>query len=202
MIIVTGATGQLGHATVEALARRMPAGGIVASVRDPAKAADLAALGVGIRHGDFAQPTSLATAFKGATQLLLVSSNAAATGGDPLAQHRAAIDAARAVGIRRIIYTSHMAASPISAFPPMLDHVATEEMLAASGLAWTALRNGFYATSGLMLMGNFAQTDQIEAPGLPMPTSPKRPPRSSPTKGASTDPHRRSPDRRRLISPT
>ncbi len=164
MIIVTGATGQLGHAIVEALARRMPAGGIVASVRDPAKAADLAALGVDIRHGDFAQPTSLATAFKGATQLLLVSSNAAATGGDPLAQHRAAIDAARAVGIRRIIYTSHMAASPISAFPPMLDHVATEEMLAASGLAWTALRNGFYATSGLTLMGNFAQTAQIEAP--------------------------------------
>ena len=164
MIIVTGATGQLGHAIVEALARRMPAGGLVASVRDPAKAADLTELGVGVRHGDFAEPASLATALEGATQLLLVSSNAAATGGNPLAQHRAAIDAARAAGVRRIVYTSHMAASPISAFPPMLDHAATEQMLADSGVAWTALRNGFYASSGLMLMGNFAQTALIEAP--------------------------------------
>ncbi len=162
MIIVTGASGQLGHAIVEQLAARIPADLIGVSVRDPAKAANLKALNVRIRHGDFEDSASLRRAFEGATQVLLVSSNARASGGDPLAQHRRAIDAACAVGARRIVYTSHMAASASSAFPPMLDHAATEEMLAQCGIAWTALRNGFYAASGIRLMGDALQSGVIE----------------------------------------
>ncbi len=96
--------------------------------------------------------------------MLIVSSNARASGGDPLAQHRTAFAAARAVGARRIVYTSHMAASPASAFPPARDHAATEDMLRDSGLAWTALRHGFYAQSGIMLMGGALDTGVIEAP--------------------------------------
>ena len=57
-----------------------------------------------------------------------------------------------------------MAASSVSLFPPMLDHAATEDMLRQSGLAWTALRNGFYASSGLMFMGDALKTGVIEAP--------------------------------------
>ena len=49
--------------------------------------------------------------------------------------------------------TSQIASSASSAFPPALDHAATEAMLAESGLAWTALRNGFYAESALTFMG-------------------------------------------------
>ncbi len=164
MIIVTGATGQLGRAIVEHLVRRVPASQVGVSVRDPAKAGDLAALGVKVRRGDFAEPASLAQAFEGATQLLMVSSNASAQGGDPIAQHRAAIEAAGAAGVRRIVYTSHMAASSVSAFPPMLDHARTADMLGRSGLAWTALRNGFYASVGLSLMGDGLKTGVIEAP--------------------------------------
>ena len=164
MIIVTGATGQLGRAIVHKLVERVPANQVGASVRDPAKAAELEALGVRVRHGDFADPESLRYAFEGATQLLMVSSNAAAYGGDPLAQHRSAIEAASAAGARRIVYTSHMAASPASAFPPARDHAATEEMLRQSGLAWTALRHGFYAASGIMLMGDALKTGVLEAP--------------------------------------
>ncbi len=164
MIIVTGATGQLGRAIVHHLVGRVPVHEVGASVRDPAKAADLAALGVRVRRGDFDDPESLRDAFEGATQVLIVSSNAAASGGDPLAQHRAAIAAARAAGARRIVYTSHMAASATSAFPPMRDHAATEAMLSESGLAWTALRNGFYAASGIALMGDALKTGVIEAP--------------------------------------
>ena len=93
-----------------------------------------------------------------------MSSNARAYGGDPLTQHRSAIEAARAAGAGRIVYTSHMGASDSSAFPPMLDHNATEEMLRQSGLAWTALRNGFYAASGVALMGDALQTGVLEAP--------------------------------------
>ena len=76
MIIVTGASGQLGRAIVEQLLERVPATQIGASVRDPEKVADLAGRGVRVRKGDFAEPPSLAHAFEGASRLLLVSSNA------------------------------------------------------------------------------------------------------------------------------
>lgn len=164
MIIVTGATGQLGRAVVGRLLELVPAGQIGVSVRAPEKARELHAHGVRVRRGDFDDPASLAHAFEDATQVLIVSSNASAYGGDPLAQHRSAIEAARTTGARRIVYTSHMAASNASAFPPMLDHAATEEMLRQSGLAWTALRNGFYASSGLQLMGDALKTGVLEAP--------------------------------------
>ena len=164
MIIVTGASGHLGRAVVERLLELVPAGQIGVSVRDPEKAREFEAQGVRVRRGDFADPTSLASAFEGATQVLIVSSNAAAYGGDPVAQHQAAIDAAHTAGAGRIVYTSHMAASHTSLFPPMRDHAVTEEMLRASGLAWTALRNGFYASSGLMFLGDAPTTGVLEVP--------------------------------------
>ncbi len=164
MIVVTGATGQLGRLIVEKLLDRLPADQVGASVRDPAKATDLQARGVRVRRGDFAESDTLRDAFEGADQLLIVSSNAAAYRGDPRTQHRAAIDAARAAGVRRIVYTSHMAASPSSAFAPMHDHAATEGMLRESGLAWAALRNGFYASSGIFQMGDALKTGVIAAP--------------------------------------
>ncbi|RKH05843.1 NAD(P)H-binding protein [Corallococcus carmarthensis] len=164
MIVVTGATGQLGSLIVEKLITRVPVDRVAVSVRDLRKAQDLAARGVRVREGDFAEPTSLAHAFEGASQVLIVSSNAAATGGDPLAQHGSAIEAARAAGARRIVYTSHMGASRTSAFPPMLDHAETERMLGESGLAWTSLRNGFYASSAMFLLEKGLRTGVFEAP--------------------------------------
>jgi NAD(P)H dehydrogenase (quinone) len=164
MIVVTGATGELGHAIVVSLLKRIGPSRVGVSVRNPGKAGDLAALGVRVRQGDFDDSEGLVQAFEGAEQVLLVSSNARSYGGDTIAQHRAAIDAARAVGARRIVYTSHMAASRTSAFPPMLDHAETEAMLAAAGTAWTSLRNGFYASSGVALIGAALDTGVIEAP--------------------------------------
>src|SRR4051812_29393754 len=120
MIVVTGATGLLGGAVVERLLARQPAEEIGVSVRDPAKAQALADRGVRVRRGDYDDAASLAHAFDGAGQILLVS--AAATGEVALRQHRTAIDAARAAGVRRIVYTSHMGANPASAFAPMPDH--------------------------------------------------------------------------------
>ncbi len=134
------------------------------SVREPEKAASLQSRGVRVRRGDFVQPGTLAQAFEGATQLMMISSNAAAFGGDPLAQHRTAIEAAKVAGVQRILYTSHAAAGSSSAFPPMWTHAATEAMLAESGLAWTALRNGFYADAALSFMGNDWQKGYIKAP--------------------------------------
>ena len=164
MIIVTGATGHLGRAIVMQLLHRIPAAGIGVSVRDRAKAADLTARGVRVREADFSDATRVRNAFEGATQVLLVSSNARAVGGDAVVQHRTAIDAARDAGATRIVYTSHMAVSDTSAFAPMRDHFETERLLRESGVAWTALRNGFYGASGIAMMGDAFDTGLLEVP--------------------------------------
>lgn len=164
MIIVTGATGRLGRLIVDKLLERIAPDRIGVSVRDPDKVADLHAAGVRVRRGDYDGPAGLRHAFDGAEQLLVVSSNAAARGGDPVAQHRNAITAAQAVGARRIVYTSHMGVNARSAFPPMRDHAATEAVLAEAGIAWTALRNGFYAESGADLIGEGLKTGVVETP--------------------------------------
>lgn len=164
MIIVTGATGQLGRDIVERLVELVPAAEVGVSVREPSQAGDLEALGVRVRRGDFSDPDSLPSAFEGVDQILLVSSNARAYGGDPLAQHRTAIAAARAAGAKRIVYTSQVAANPKSKFPPARDHAATESMLADSGLKWTALRHGFYGASAMMTLGDGLNSGSFDAP--------------------------------------
>ena len=110
MIIVTGASGQLGGTIVERLIERLPAGSVGVSVRDPDKVRALERRGVRVRQGDFTDPESLRQAFEGASQVLVVS--AATTGKAAMALHRAAIEAAQDAGARRILYTSHMGADP------------------------------------------------------------------------------------------
>ncbi len=159
MLVITGATGALGRAIVRQLITRVPPTTIVASVRDPAKAADL---GVQVRQADFGDPTSVARAFEGATKVLIVSVPLPTHIAVP--QHRTAIDAAKAAGVSRILYTSQMGADPASAFSPMHTHAATEEMLQASGVPFTALRNGFYVGSLTGMFGRGIAAGEIIAP--------------------------------------
>jgi NAD(P)H dehydrogenase (quinone) len=162
MIIITGATGQLGSQIVHWLLERVRTDRVGVSVRDTDRAADLVARGVRVRRGDFTDPDSLADAFEGATQVLVVSANE--TGGAVVAQHAAAIDAARAAGAERVLYTSHQAASADSLFAPMPDHAATERYLAETGTPFTALRNGFYASTVPLLLGRALETGELVAP--------------------------------------
>jgi NAD(P)H dehydrogenase (quinone) len=162
MIVITGATGALNGATVDHLLERVPASGIAVAVRDEAKAARFAALGIEVRRGDYADPASLPAAFDGADQLLLVSSND--PGADAVALHRTAVDAAVAAGVGRILYTSHQGADPRSPFAPATVHAATEGLLAESGVPWTALRNGFYAHSLTWLMGDWQTSGTVTVP--------------------------------------
>lgn len=162
MIIITGATGKLGSQIVHQVLDRVPADEVGVSVRDTGRAADLVARGVRVRRGDFTEPDTLADAFEGATQVLIVS--ASETGEAAVAQHVAAIDAARAAGAKRILYTSHQAATADSLFAPMPDHAATERYLAGTGTPFTALRNGFYATTVPYLLGPALETGELVAP--------------------------------------
>jgi NAD(P)H dehydrogenase (quinone) len=163
MIIVTGATGKLGREILERLLERVPAARVGVSVRNVEKATALQERGLRVRQGDFSDPASLRHAFEGAAQVLIISSNS--SGDAAVEQHRNAIEAAKAAGARRVLYTSHMGSNPASAFAAMRDHAATEAMLGKSGMAFTSLRNGFYADSALMLMGQALETGKIVAPG-------------------------------------
>ena len=162
MIIVTGANGKLGRAIVEDLLELVPAEQIGVSVQDPEKARDLEQRGIRVRRGDYEDAASLAHAFEGATQVLVVS--APRSGELAVRLNRTAIDAAKAAGAQRILYTSHMGSNPASHFPPMRTHAATEEALRESGVPFTSLRNGFYASSGVMFLGNAVETGELIAP--------------------------------------
>ncbi|RPE41682.1 uncharacterized protein YbjT (DUF2867 family) [Streptomyces sp. Ag109_O5-1] len=162
MIVVTGATGQLGGRIVERLLTRVPAETVGVSVRDPKKAQPLADRGVRVREGGFTDPGGLAHAFEGATQILIVSVDR--LGEEGVRQHRTAIDAAVAAGARRILYTAHMGASPTSRFQACRDHAATEAYLAASGVPYTSLRNGFYTASALQFAGHGLATGELALP--------------------------------------
>lgn len=102
------------------------------------------------------------TAFEGASQALIVSVNS--HGETAVRQHRVAINAAKAAGARRILYTSHMGANPASSFAPMVDHAATEVALRDASVPFTALRNGYYAASVAWLLGTALKTDELAAP--------------------------------------
>lgn len=140
MIVVTGASGQLGRLVIEALLKKLPAGEIVAAVRNPENVADLAARGVQVRQADYDQPASLVVAFKGADKLLLISASEV---GRRVPQHRAVIDAAKAAGVGLLAYTSLLHADT-SALPLAAEHQETESLIRASGLAAVILRNGWY----------------------------------------------------------
>ncbi len=163
MIVITGATGALNGATLDHLLERVPDGEIAVAVRDLAQAPRFAERGIEVRHGDYAEPASLPGAFEGADQLLLVSSNDAHA--DAVSLHTTAIEAAVTAGVGRILYTSHQGAAPDSPFKPARDHFATEQLLAKSGIAWTSLRNGFYAHSLQWLMGPWPETGRVTVPG-------------------------------------
>lgn len=162
MIVLTGATGQLGSQIVERLLERVPAHTVGVSVRDPAKATDLAERGVRVRAGDFTDPAGLRHAFEGAEQVLVVS--AAIRGPGAAEANRAAVDAAHAAGAARVLYTSHQAASATSLFSPQATHAATEAHLAGLGVPLTALRNGFYADTLRFSVGDAPRTGLLVAP--------------------------------------
>ncbi|MFI7542863.1 NAD(P)H-binding protein [Actinoplanes sp. NPDC049599] len=162
MIIVTGVSGQLGGAVLRNLLERVPVEQVGVSAREPGKLAGLEQRGVRVRHGDYTDRASLERAFEGATTVLIVSANS--TGAEAVRGHRTAIGAATAAGAKRIVYTSHMGASASSPFPPMPDHAATEEALRESGTAYTALRNGFYASTVPMLLRHALETGELRVP--------------------------------------
>jgi NAD(P)H dehydrogenase (quinone) len=148
MYAITGATGQLGRLVIMALLQTVPADRIVAAVRNPTKASDLAERGVIVREADYARPETLGPALAGVDKLLLISSTEVRR---RLPRHQAVIDAAKASGVSLIAYTSmlHADTSPATL---AIEHRQTEQAIAASGIPAVILRNGWYTENHLMAL--------------------------------------------------
>ncbi|WP_406290809.1 NAD(P)H-binding protein [Embleya sp. NBC_00896] len=140
MFVVTAATGQLGRLVVEQLLARVPADQVAVVVRDAAKAADLAALGVEVRIADHGDPAALAGVFGPGDRVLLISGNEFGT---RIAQHAAVVDAATVAGVALLAYTGILG-GPATRFTVADDHHVTERLIEDSGLPYTFLRNGWY----------------------------------------------------------
>jgi NAD(P)H dehydrogenase (quinone) len=139
-IAVTGATGKLGQLVVNGLLEKGASIEVIAVVRDEEKAQPLVKRGAEVRVAPYGDPAALETAFASVDKVLLISSNEV---GQRIEQHKNVIEAAKAAGVKYIVYTSApQATSTTLILAP--EHKATEENIEQSGLAYTILRNNWY----------------------------------------------------------
>ncbi len=140
-IAITGASGPFGVGVTEHLmAAGVAPNDLILVSRNPGKLERVAALGAQVRAGDFDEGTGLTRALQGAERMLMISTNRV---GQREPQHRRAVEAAQAAGVRHVVYTSFVGA-PNHVSIAVKDHRFTEDLLKSSGMAWTFLRNSQY----------------------------------------------------------
>ncbi len=164
-ILVTGATGHLGSATIKFLLNKVQASEIAALARSEEKAEAIKEKGVDVRIGNYDDYSSLVKAFQGVDKLLLIS---ASEMGNRAKQHINAIKAAKEVGVKYIVYTSiiRQKDDPNSALWFLAsEHVETEEYLMNSGIPYTIFKNGFYTDMITDFIGqNVLETQTVFLP--------------------------------------
>ena len=146
-LLVTGASGQLGHGVIRYLldTHKIPPARIIATTRNPESLADLAASGVVVRAADFNDAASLESAFKGADKVLIISTgDLDLKSGRRLKQHENAVAAAKNAGVSHLLYTSMPNPEPVSPVLFADDHYSTEQAIKGSGIPYTIFRNGWY----------------------------------------------------------
>lgn len=150
-IVITGASGNYGRAATDMLIAQGRAADLILITRSPDKLADRAAQGCTVRYGDYDKPDTLDAAVQGADKMLLISGTRV---GARVVQHQAAVDAAKAAGVRHILYTSFIGIdAPANPAEVRHDHIETERLIKASGLAWTMLRDAHYADAMILMAG-------------------------------------------------
>ncbi|MET0747575.1 MAG: SDR family oxidoreductase, partial [Rhizobium sp.] len=150
-LLVTGAAGQLGQSVVRHLldTYKVAPESIIAASRNPDKLSALAAKGIATRKVDFDDAAGLAAAFSDIDRLLIISTDSLDTPGKRLAQHKAAIHAAKQAGVKHILYTSMPNPDKsLVTFAP--DHLGTEDAIKASGIGYTILRDAWYMDNFMM----------------------------------------------------
>jgi NAD(P)H dehydrogenase (quinone) len=164
MILVTGATGNFGKATIEFLIEKgFQPSEIIGFVRDRNKGMDLLEKGVELRQGDYRDHSSLLKAFHGIEKILLISSSDMV---DRTLQHANVINAAVSVGVNYLAYTSIDRWNNDRSFIPEItaSHRETEDILIKSGLTYTILRNTIYADGLPGFIGNGMNQNEVNLP--------------------------------------
>jgi NAD(P)H dehydrogenase (quinone) len=162
-ILVTGATGNIGRKTLLQLLKRRPAGDLIGLARDPAKAADLDAMGIGIREGDYLDPDGLLRAFDGVEKVMLVSATAFT---DRNTQHANVIRAAVAAGVRHLVFMPIIQKAGSDFVLPQVteeDNFARTAII-ASGLDYTFVSHPPFLESIDFLLGGTALTTGLQIP--------------------------------------
>jgi NAD(P)H dehydrogenase (quinone) len=150
-IVITGASGNYGRGLTDRLIEAGRARDLILITRSPDRLADRVGQGCTVRYGDFDKPETLADAVQGAEKILLISGTRV---GARVVQHKAAIDAAAAAGVRHIAYTSFIGIDdPANPAEVRHDHIETERLIRASGMAWTMLRDAHYADAMILMAG-------------------------------------------------
>ena len=142
MILVTGATGQLGTTVIRQLLQKVPPAQITAFVRDESKAVYLSKQGLPIRIGTYDDTKSLDHAMQGIKTVLLI---AGTDEQNRVNQHQNVVDAARRAGVQLIAYTSRALKDPATLVNQLMKcHFQTEDYIKASGLSYRLFQNILY----------------------------------------------------------
>jgi NAD(P)H dehydrogenase (quinone) len=170
MILITGATGQLGTAVIKNLLEKTSASQIAALVRDETKASALKEKDVDIRVGNYDDPASLDNAMQGIAQVLLI---AGTDEENRLRQHQNVVDAAKKAGVQCIAYTSRNLKDPSTLANKLMNgHFQTEDYMKASGLNYVLFRNVLYMDT----IGQFVGGEKVFETGINLPTGDGRVP--------------------------
>jgi NAD(P)H dehydrogenase (quinone) len=149
-IVITGASGNYGRLATDKLIAMGRGADLILITRTPAKLAERTDQGCDVRYGDFDKPETLLGAVTGADKMLLISGTRV---GARVVQHKAAIDAAVTAGVSHIAYTSFVNIDEANPAIVTIDHRETENLIKASGIAWTMLRDAHYADAMILNAG-------------------------------------------------
>jgi NAD(P)H dehydrogenase (quinone) len=164
MILVTGATGNLGAAAVDRLLARTDGSNVAVLVRDPAKAAGLAQRGVSVRVGDYGDPGLLARAMEGVDRVLLIASNQFQQRAQ---QHQNVLEAVKAAGMKLLGFTSRSLKDIEGSENVMLhDYFETEAQIRDSGVPAVIFRNALYLDTLPFFLGG----PKVFEEGIRLPT--------------------------------
>ncbi|MFJ9312383.1 NAD(P)H-binding protein [Streptomyces cyaneofuscatus] len=152
MILVTGATGNIGSALLKELHAR-GVGPLRGLTRDAARA--VFPEGVEAVEGDFAEPASLKPMLEGVRSLFLVSR---------LGSDADILEVARQAGVELVVLVSSITVQTHPHLGPAGENLAVEQLLKASGMAWTILRPTQFASNALMWDAAIRGHETVHAP--------------------------------------
>ncbi|MGA5472709.1 SDR family oxidoreductase [Streptomyces arboris] len=159
MILVTGATGNIGSALLKEL-QLVGAGPLRGLTRDTARAAF--PIGVEAVEGDLAQTASLEPALQGVRSLFLLSR---------MGPDTEILDAARRAGVEHVVLASSITVQTHPHLGPAEENLTVEDLLKASGMAWTILRPTQFASNALWWADAIRAHETVRVPyadvGLP-----------------------------------